>query len=363
MAGPWQDVRNNGGSVVAESLREDDPYGQALEDPAFLKAVGAVYRGRLAVLDALWWEAHPDDPAPDGRPSPTERLRALQRRVFAADGDAAGDEAVTGALLELQAEIAAERSAIGAAVHAARAGIAAAPVGAAAAAAVPSDVPTAGLSDEPADGPEPDATDPSPSEVVPEHQAAGLHPRGRVLMVAGLAGAVLLGAFLGSNVTAAMTSAGGEPPAATTSDAALAEDQPTSVGQVFDRIQTAKDVPQVPMPEAFDPQSFRYLGSAGWTDQDADGVTDSPYYAARGANGTVCLIVVPEGSGYLSTCAIEAAYPGSGLHLSWQSTDLHPRVPAGAEGIVLDITVAWLSDATIETRGSGRAVAGPAAGP
>ena len=236
------------------------------------------------------------------------------------------------------------------------------PVGAAATAAVPSDVPATGLSDVPSDGLEQDATDRPPPDVVPANQASGLPPRGRVLMAAGLAGAVLLGAFLGSNVSAAMNSAGGEPPAATTSDAALAEAQPTSVGQVFDRIQTSKDLPLVPMPEAFDPESFRYLGSAGWTDHDADGVTDSPYYAARGENGTVCLIVVPEGSGYLSTCAIEAAYPGSGLHLSWQSTDLHPRVPAGAEGIVLDITVAWLSDATIETRGSGRAVAGPDAG-
>ncbi|MCU1446171.1 hypothetical protein [Cryobacterium sp.] len=341
-------MRNNDGSVVAEAQRENDPYRQALDDPAFLTAVGAVYRGRLAVLDALWWEAHPDDPAPDGRPAPVERLRALQRRVFAADGDAAGDRAVAEALLELQADIAAERSAIGAAIDAARAGIAEPPGGAAAPAAGPSA------------GPEPDAAGPWPSpETLPEKKGSGLHPHGRVLVAAGLAGAVLLGALLGSNVTTAVNSAGGEPPATTASDPTPTDDQSAQVGRVFDRIQTARDIPLVPMPETFDPESFRYLGSAGWTDRDADGLTDSPYYAARGANGTVCLVVVPEGSGYLSTCAIEAAYPGSGLHLFWQSTDLHPTVPAGAEAVVLDITVAWLSDATIQTRGSGRTIAGP----
>ena len=193
--------------------------------------------------------------------------------------------------------------------------------------------------------------------------AAAPSRRGRGVLIAVVAGAVALGALAGSVVTASLHTerAASEGVAAgtiatETDDPAPDADQPVLVGQVFTRGQTPRDVPLVPMPETFAAESFRYLGSAGWTDADADGVTDSPYYAVRGAAGIVCLVVVPEGSGYLSTCALESAYPEAGLRLSWQSTDLHPAMRNGS-GIVLDITVTWLSNAMVETRGSGRPIA------
>jgi hypothetical protein len=357
---PWQDVRNNDGSVVAEAARERDPYELAIDEPGFLEAVGAVYRGRLAPLDALWWFSHPDDPTPDGRPAPSAVLRALQRRAFAADGDAAGDSAVARAILAAEEGLAAERTAIGAAVAVVRARRAATP-GAGSAFAEPAAEPAA---DRTADrAPEPDAAEPAP-EAEPEPVPVGTDParmtRRRIILAAGLAAAVALGAVLGGAATAVVgsgSSAAGPstgPSIVSTDDAAPTSVTPVLIARIFERVQTSRDVPVAAMPEAFDPDSFRYLGSAGWTDADVDGVTDTPYYAARGPQGTVCLVVVQEDSGYLSTCAHEAAYPSAGLRLSWQAADLHPAQEDGSAGLVLDITVTWLNDATIETRGSSR---------
>ena len=100
----------------------DDAYERALRDPPFFEAVRAAHRGSWDVLDALWWASHPDDAAPSGTAAPQARVRDLQRRVFAADADAAGDPAVIGALRALESEIAREAMAIDAAVVAVRFG-------------------------------------------------------------------------------------------------------------------------------------------------------------------------------------------------------------------------------------------------
>jgi hypothetical protein len=308
LAGPWQDVRINDGSVVAEPARAGDPQ---------------------------------------------ERLQALQRRAFAADGDAAGDAEVARAIRDLQTEIAATGATSGRQALAGRDDPPDAD-------ARPGDLPD----DPPGVGSTPDQAPPAGSGTDP-HPV----PRRRRPLVVALSAALALGVLLGSGVTAALQSSTPSSPSAasetgtgqsgaTETDAPA--DQPVLIGQVFARMQTPRDVPLAAMPETFIPETFRYLGSAGWTDADADGVTDSPYYAVRGGAGVVCLVVVPNGTGYLSTCAVEAAYPEDGLRLSWQSTDLHPAVPDGSR-VVLDITVAWLSNAMVETRGSGRPVA--AAGP
>ena len=299
MAGPWQDVRINDGRGVAESQWNGGPH---------------------------------------------ERLRDLQRRAFAADGDAAGDDSVATAIRELQAEIAAERAADGREVT---------PVGSEPAAMPGIDT---------ADGSPGSQTAPGDPPAGADTGSAGASPRRRGPLVFGLAAALALGVLLGSGVTAALNPGSpaieaGAAEAGATDTEATADDQPVLVSQVFSRMQTPRDIPLVAMPNSFDPDSFRYLGSAGWTDADGDGVIDSPYFAARGASGAVCLVVVPEGSGYLSTCALESAYPATGLHLSWQSSDLHPAVQ-DPTGVVMDITVTWLSNAMVETRGSGRPVAG-----
>jgi hypothetical protein len=263
------------------------------------------------------------------------RLHELQRRAYAADGDAAGDESVARDILALDAEIAAEQTALDAAFTAVREGVTAVPAG------------SAHVTQ--AAGYEP------PAEEGAAARPAG--PRRRSVLAVTFAGALMVGAVLGSNLTAALTAAsnsGAGSMIVPTGDPVPETDEDVLVSRVFDSVQTPKDVPLPVMPDDFVPESFRYLGSAGWTDVDSDGITDSPYYAARGVTGTVCLVVVPADSGYLSTCALESAYPAAGLRLSWQSRDLHPDTSDPLDEMVLDISVAWLSDATVQTRGSGR---------
>ena len=343
---------------MAQARRGDDPYERALTDPDFLRAVTAAHRGRWPVLDALWWWSHPAEAAPSGSPSPTARLSTLQRRLFGADGDAAGDGAVAAAARELEGEIAAERAAIGAALAAAGAGeevagrgVRTPAVDSPRPATAPPTAPGADrappISDEAAEPP-----DLSDGGAIPDPAAQ----RNRLLLGAGLVGAMLLGALLGSQVTAANPPGAPAPtPAASSTGSATPLAVPVIAAQVFARVQTGQDIPRVPLPGAYDPASFRYLGAAGWRDSDANGVTDSPYYAARSAENLVCLVAVPEGAGYLTTCTREEDFPSTGLRLSWQSTDFLPMEQDG-RAMVMDITVAWLSDSTIETRGSGRSL-------
>ncbi|WP_066597800.1 hypothetical protein [Cryobacterium arcticum] len=372
--------------MVTEARDDGDPYEQARHNAAFLQAVTRAHLGHWDVLDALWWGSHPDEPTPDGTTSPNERLRDLQRRVFAADGDAAGDRAVGDALHALEAEITAEQTAIAAAVAAARSGRRVPAAGTSAAAgrqggsgAVPAGAEVsgdegavAGLPGSESFGTESFGTEAADTAAgaasvsmadAPAEPGAPsrLAPRHRVLLGVALAGAVGLGAVVGSQVDDLAPWGVAPPPA---SDAAPVTPTPTSTlevpvlaAQVFARAQAPRDVPLVPMPAAFEPGSFRYLGSAGWTDADGNGLTDSPYYAARGSANMICLVAVPEGSGYLSTCSLESDFPSAGLRLSWESTDMLQGASAGTTPMVLDITVAWQRDSTIETRGSGRVVA------
>lgn len=342
---------------MAQARRGDDPYQRALTDPDFLRAVTAAHRGRWPVLDALWWWSHPSEAAPSGSLSPAARLSTLQRRLFGADGDAAGDGAVAAAARELEVEIAAERAALGAALAAAGAG---------------EEVAGGGARTPAVDSPRPATAPPTApaAELAPPISAEAAEPpdlseggpipdpaaqRNRLLLGAGLVGALLLGALLGSQVTAANPPGALAPTPAASSTGSNPSAVPVIAAQVFARVQTGQDIPRVPLPGAYDPASFRYLGAAGWRDSDANGVTDSPYYAARGAENLVCLVVVPEGAGYLTTCTPEEDFPSTGLRLSWQSTDFLPMEQDG-RAMVMDITVAWLSDSTIETRGSGRSL-------
>jgi hypothetical protein len=54
----------------------------ARTDAAMLAVVRGAYRGRLDVLDALWWRAHPLTPTPDGRQDPAAELAPLQAAVY-----------------------------------------------------------------------------------------------------------------------------------------------------------------------------------------------------------------------------------------------------------------------------------------
>ena len=344
---------------MIQARNNDDPYEQAIHDPSFLAAVDAAHRGRWAALDALWWLDHPADATPGGRPSPEAELRVLQRRLFAEDGDAAGDHAVAQAVHERERQIEAERAAIEQALAAVRLGRPVPPDGTGPADARPeaqsADPPDAGI-DGGAEDDDP-ASDLLPVSAAPDVPASS---RRRIRLVIGLAAAVLLGVALGSAVGAGGqldgVLAGATPSATPTPRATPEKPMPVLAAQVFARPPTDRDTPRVTMPASFAPGSFRYLGSAGWTDADGDGLTDQPYYAARGSENMMCLVLVPEDGGYLSTCAPESDYPSTGLRLTWESTSILREPPDGSPPMVLDITVAWHPDSTIETRGSGRVV-------
>lgn len=345
-----------------------DPYPRGLHDPAFLQAVDAAHHGRWAVLDALWWLEHPLEGSPAGTPSPAMRLEALQRRVFAENGDAAGDPDAAEALRRLQADITAERAQITAAIAVATATSAVTAAGDGAAGPEDAAVPGAnapesaapkgaapGIAVAEAGAP---GSDCEPAQPASDDPDLAVRPaRRRWVTAAALVGALGIGVVAGAQLGAAQFPGAVAPtrPEASTAVTRAGEGAPPVLAvRVFARPQKPIDRPLVPLPEAFDPDSFRYLGSAGFTDADSNGVTDSPYYAARGAENMICLVAVPEGSNYLSTCTREEEYPQAGLRLSWQSTDILSGADDPAGPMVLDITVAWLRDSTIETRGSGR---------
>lgn len=256
-----------------------DAYQRALDDQEFRSAVEDHYRGSRDVLDALWWRAHPDQASPQGAPAPSGRVRALQRRVFAADADAAGDDAVHRALRELQAEIAGERAAIDDAVRAAEQDGALAHDGALV---------------EDADGP----------PAAAEKPAGASRNRGR--LAAGLIVAAVLGGVVGAQIVGVTTRGTETPAAATTPIAAL---------EIFDRPQTAEDVPAIALPASFQPLTLRSLGSLGWDLVDPPVVT--PYYVVRADADRLCLLLMTDEEHYVSSCASETEFAASELILYW----------------------------------------------
>ncbi len=322
--------------------RHDDPYERALESPDFAAAVAAAHTGAWSLPDALWWEWHPEDAAPSGTPSPIATLRALQRRAFSADGDAAGDADVAQAVRALEAEIAAERVAIAEALRAANAqddgtGRASAP-------AADGDS-AAGADADAADPDEPDATDP-----------ARRFGHRHWLLAGGILLAVAIGVILGSQLGAAGLVAGAGPtpsgtplPSPTASIATVSSESPS---MIFIREQTPLDIPLVSTGTVFQADSFRYLGAADWS-ENPDEVGLSPYYAALSSSHMICLVAMPETGGYVSTCALESGFPSAGLRLYWESnTVMHSET--GVSRVLGDFFVVWELDGDITGQFSGR---------
>jgi hypothetical protein len=343
----------------------DEQADQDRADPEFLTALAAAHTGRWPLADALWWQHHPEEPGPSGRPAPLRRLRELQHRVFSAQGDAAGDASAAQAVRELAAEIEAERSALTAALGAARRHLEGrtaaaldgtgrpgpAPVGA----TIPAATPT-GPSN-PVDPGDPDAA-PDPAIERSAHRPARRRAllAGALVLVVVAAGAA--GAVLGSGLTVAGADVAAVPSASATPAAAG-----LNVAATFVPEQRPEDIPAVTVAASFQPESFRYLGSLGWA-EDPNAVGSSPYYAAR-AGSRVCLVAVPDGGGYLATCVAEAAFPTEGLRLSWESAD--PVGPVGTEFYAVDeaaralsdVTVVWGSPDGMTSEWSGRTAIGP----
>ena len=276
---------------------QDDPYERALRDPEFLEAVRSHHTGSWDVPDALWWASHPLDVSPSGAAAPQAQVRALQRRVFAADADAAGDPGVHDELQRLEAEVARETAAIDAAVLAAVVLDAGPGVG-----------PALAVSDEPASADDPDAGEPAG----PDAPAPARHRR--LLLAAGLTAAVLLGVFGGSRLPAATLPGAAPAPSAT---ATAASTPPPLALTIFQREPMPEDLPAVSLPAEFDASTVRQLGSMGSV--DADPAWTTYYYVARTTSNLVCLIVVPPATTFLSTCTLEQDFPSTGLRLYWQS--------------------------------------------
>jgi len=333
------------GVSLAENVY-DDPYDLALSDPVFSAAATAAHTGRWSLQDALWWEWHPEEAAPSGTPSPISRLRVLQRRVFAEDGDAAGDHTVAQVVRELEAEIVAERAAITEAIVAARADLERRTADRAQHTLSFGDLDldlSVNPAADPADLGSDRANDPDPdraNDADPAAPSARRRLLPALILIAALVAAAVIGGFLGNRLTIV-----GQGPAASPTPTASAK-APANPAALFAQAQRPEDIPAAAVSAAFEPESFRYLGSAGWPDE-ANAIGLSPFYAARAADGLICLVAVPEGSGYLSTCAGESAYPAAGLRLYWESTDFLAQmgpnffVEEGMEGMIGDVSVAW----------------------
>lgn len=329
----------------------DDTNDAELADPGFRAALEKAHAGRWSLSDALWWQRHPDEPGPSGRPSPLGTLRGVQRRVYSAHGDAAGDAAAAQTLRELTNEIASERALLRAAVATARQALERGDLAPAADASAPGVADWAG---EPSDVSAPAASMP-----------AGAPGRRRlrwaaaVLVVVTAAGAgVVLGSVLptaGDGASGAATGASSAATPAATPGVASGFD----VAATFVPAQRPEDIPTVDTGPTYDPGSFRYLGAVDWV-ENPDSVGGSPFYAARSRGGRVCLVAVPEGGGYLATCVIESAFPSEGLRLSWLSEGYvgamsRPSSDEGADAAALtDVTVVWGSPDGMTTETSGR---------
>lgn len=348
----------------------DDPYDLAVSDPRFLAAATAAHAGRWSLLDALWWEWHPEDPAPSGSPSPILRLRELQRRVFAADGDAAGDHSVAQAVRELEAEIVAERAAVTEAITAAHADLRSRTAGRQNPDPLypdPSNAdPAVETSAAPAAGAYGTADPATPATEAAAGAVADRTGRRRIRpgVIAALALALVVAAAIGAVLGSLLPTAG---PLAAPSPSATATATATPPGNpavLFAQAQRPQDIPAQLMPATFEADSFRYLGSTGWA-EDANLVGRWPFYAARAAGGLICLVAMPEGSGYLSTCAGEAAYPATGLRLSWESADYLAQLPPdfyveeGMEDMIGDVTVVWGRTGEVTSEMTMRSPAGP----
>ncbi|QYF72743.1 hypothetical protein [Cryobacterium sp. PAMC25264] len=277
-----------------------DAYERALGDEEYRSAVRDHYRGSRDVLDALWWRAHPDQASPEGEPAPSGRVRALQRRVFAADADAAGDHAVHRALRELEAEIAGEKEAIDDAVLAAEQEL----EGSAVARVAPAR-PMVPRGDESqrdagsavsADGP----------PAAPEKPTVA--SRSRVRLAVGLIVAAVLGGVAGAQIVGAIAR-GTEIPAAATTEAKAFE--------IFDRPQTVDDVPAVPLPASFQPLTLRTIGGISW--ESVDPPAESLFYVVRSDAERVCLLLLLDDTHYLSSCVGESEFAASGVTLYWTS--------------------------------------------
>ena len=324
-------------------VHDENAYEQAIRDEIFRADVAAAYSGRYSVSDALWWLAHPDEPAPSGRLAPAARLRDLQHQLFSEHGDGLNDPEAASQLPRLEAEIRYERQAIEHAVAAARA----AP-GDGATAYDTTEIPDAGEA-APADTLAPDSTQthtddgaqPLPSPMFWQR------PSRSTVIGLGVAAALILGVGIGTHLgqTSADASSAAQPTASATPTPTASR---IAALEIFDREQTPADIPTQFMPDTLNQDSFRLLRDAG------PGDFFPLAYAVRSSSGMVCLLITPTQLDYMVTCMTDSDFPARGVRLQLMTELVFPGSTASPQPT--DLSIVWATDGTIEMTGSSRPI-------
>jgi hypothetical protein len=89
----------------------------ALRSRGILRRFCAAYRGAHPPVDALWWLAHPCDPAPSGSPAPRRAILALQVALAGPNADAELRERHAAALKAIEEDEEAARTALASATR------------------------------------------------------------------------------------------------------------------------------------------------------------------------------------------------------------------------------------------------------
>lgn len=340
---PRDPTDRSGGSTRSDL---DGDYDLAVSDATFRARVETQYSGRHAVLDALWWRAHPLDPAPGGAPSPREGLRTLRTIVYSAPKPGASSATDAARLASLEAALTADDRSIEEAV--ARARERQSPqdtlrlpgTGAPGSATTPIRTPTSTSSTPgsvlPADLATPEGGQSARAERErgaerqpggePRHAMTG--PR-RVLLVAVLA-AVMSVAFLAGMERQA--GVGGLEPQASASPArarALAIfDTAAPTDPIAANARTVLGVAVVP-------SSLRQLSYRVGPGAD--------FFAARDRQGRVCLVAVINYESFASSCMTDAAFSRTPLRLDFvlPETKILDTDPIA---VVRDVSVEWTPD-------------------
>ncbi|WP_158252423.1 hypothetical protein [Cryobacterium sp. Y57] len=244
-------------------------------------------------------------------------MRDLQRRVFSADGDAAGDHAIIRSMQELEAEIPTEREALKNALAFTQAGL-------------PTDIVV----------PDTHPTEP-PFDAEIDLPARVVSPRWRrrnILLVAiGIAVALFVGLAIGAQTNAELVRAAA--PATSSNARGVTAPAPLAAMAVFDRPQVPDDIPASMVPKALTRDSFRALGAApGLNNLTVSG----GIYAARDSSNMICLVVLLADNDYLSTCTLEENFPATGLRLYWKTGGETVTTSSG-------LYTVWRPDSTLDS--------------
>lgn len=267
----------------------DEELDRVSADPAFATRVRAAYSGRQSLEDVVWWQRHPLEPGPSGAPSPAAEREALARQVYAR---AAAPDDAERRLVEADAAIAADRTALSSALAAA---LAPAPL-------ARDDVTPA-------------------AATAPPVPSSRRRPRMAALVVVALVVAALIGG------------AGGLLAGRVSAPQSVSTAVPASALSVFDRPATGDDSPAIGGGANFRLDTYRKLEDVAAPDSPLgnDSVA-SVIYAVRSRDGRACLYVESSGTVAAVTCVADADFPTAGLRIYWREGKILRGATWAADG-------------------------------